>query len=63
MSFREDISSLIQCSNSDETNSINKDTLPNKVTINLNVFGAFMKHIIMGNLNSTAVVTKDISWG
>jgi hypothetical protein len=34
--------------------------LSDKVTINLNVFGAIMKDIIMSNLNSTAIVaTKD----
>jgi hypothetical protein len=42
-----------------ETSS-SSNMLSDKVTINLNVFGAIMKDIIMSNLNSTAIVaTKD----
>jgi hypothetical protein len=35
--------------------------MTDKVTVNLNMFGLFMKNIIMGNLNSTSVVTVDRS--
>jgi hypothetical protein len=31
--------------------------MTDKVTINLNMFGPFMKNVIMDNLNSTHVVT------
>ncbi|KAM7482209.1 hypothetical protein LguiB_006792 [Lonicera macranthoides] len=31
--------------------------LANKVTINLNVFGSFMKNVIVADLDGTAVVT------
>jgi hypothetical protein len=35
--------------------------MTNKVTINLNMFGLFMKNISMGNLNSTPIVIIDKS--
>jgi hypothetical protein len=38
-----------------------KKMMTDKVTINLNIFGSFMKNIIMGNLNITSVVTVDKS--
>ncbi|GMP60263.1 hypothetical protein CsSME_00023198 [Camellia sinensis var. sinensis] len=36
--------------------------LSDKVTINLNVFRSFMEDSIVGNLNSTAVVTIEGGW-
>lgn len=37
------------------------DMLTNKMTVSLNVFGALMKHRILGYLNSTAILTKERS--
>ena len=37
--------------------------MTNKVTIDLNVLGALMKNIIMGNVNSTMIVTVNRSTG
>ena len=35
--------------------------MTNKVTINLNVLGTFMKNIIMGDVNSTTIVVMNRS--
>ena len=35
--------------------------MTNKVTIDLNVLGALMKNIIMGNVNSITIVTVNMS--
>jgi hypothetical protein len=32
-----------------------------KVIVNLNTFGPFMKNIVMGNLNGTSIVTVYMS--
>ena len=37
--------------------------MTNEVTIDLNVLDAFMKNIIMGNVNSTTIVTVNMSIG
>ena len=37
--------------------------MTNEVTINLNVLGALMKNIIIGNVNSTTIVTVNRSTG
>ena len=34
-----------------------KQMMTNKMTVDLDVFGSFMKDIIVSNLNSTVVVT------
>ena len=40
-------------------NSSTGDMLANKMTINLNMFGAIMKNIIVSNLNGTLIVTVE----
>ena len=37
--------------------------ITNEVTIDLNVLGALMKNIIMGNMNSTTIVVVNRSTG
>ena len=37
--------------------------MTNEVTIDLNVLGVLMKNIIMGNVNSTMIVTVNKSTG
>ena len=43
-------------------NGAASDMLTNKMTIDFYMFGAFMKDIIMSDLNSTSIVTVKISW-
>ena len=37
--------------------------MTNKVTVDLNMLGALMKNIIMGNVNSTTIITVNRSTG
>ncbi|GMQ05312.1 hypothetical protein CsSME_00050391 [Camellia sinensis var. sinensis] len=57
MSLSEDISGLIDGSDREKTNSTTGNMLANEMTINLNMFGAIMKNIIVSNLNGTLIVT------
>ncbi|GMP43469.1 hypothetical protein CsSME_00012818 [Camellia sinensis var. sinensis] len=59
MSFGEDISRLINRRDRMEMDSTMSNVLPNKMTVNLNVLGAIMKNIIVSNLKSTVIVTKE----
>ncbi|CAL5438147.1 unnamed protein product [Camellia sinensis] len=61
MSFGEDISRLINRRNRIEMDSTTSDVLTNKMAFNLNVLGAIMKNIIVSNLKSTVIVTKEVS--
>ncbi|GMP66793.1 hypothetical protein CsSME_00027002 [Camellia sinensis var. sinensis] len=61
MSFSEDISGLIDRSNREKMDSTTGNMLANEMTINLNMFGAIMKDIIVSNLKSTVIVTKKFS--
>ena len=61
MSFGEQVGRLVRSPNGDEMKSISKNVLANKVTINLNIFSALMKDIIMNNLNSTLDITIKIN--
>lgn len=42
-------------------NSVADDMLANKVAIDLDMFGLFMKNIIMSNLNGTLIITVENS--
>ncbi|CAL5436186.1 unnamed protein product [Camellia sinensis] len=61
MSFGEDISRLINRRNRMEMDCTTSDVLTNKMAVNLNVLGAIMKNIIVSNLKSTVIVTKEVS--
>ncbi|GMP60350.1 hypothetical protein CsSME_00023252 [Camellia sinensis var. sinensis] len=61
MSFGEDISRLINRRDRMEMDSTTSDVLTNKMAVNLNVLGAIMKNIIVSNLKSTVIVTKEVS--
>ena len=64
MSFGEDTNGLIGKRDGVKFNSTLMNMLSNEMTINLNVFGTFMKDIIVGNLDSTKnIITKRTSCG
>ena len=45
--------------NRDQLEGTLEKVIPDKVTINLDVFGSLMEDIIASNLNSTPIVTID----
>ena len=57
MSFGEEVGGLISRGNKEKTNMATGNMLSYEVAINLNILGAIMEDIIMGNLNSTLIVT------
>ena len=57
MRFGEDICSLIPKENMLKMNHTTNNFTMNKVTVGLNMFGALMVDIIVGNLNSTTIIT------
>ena len=59
MSFSEDVSRLIDRGNGDKANKIAGDMLSNKMTVNFDMFGPFMKDIVVRNLNSTPVIATN----
>ena len=61
MSFGEQVSNLVKSPNGHELKKTSKNVLANKVSINLNMFSALMKDIIMSNLNSTSVIIIKIN--
>ena len=61
MSLCEDISGLIGGGNRSKSNGAMGKVMTHKMTINLNMFCAFMEDIIVSNLDSTLIVTIDDS--
>ena len=61
MGFSEDVGNLISRGNKDETNVTLSEMMSHKVTIELNMFCAFVEDIITSNLNSTLIVTVNSS--
>ena len=61
MSFGEDVGSLIRRSNWIKMNGAMKNMMTYEVTVNLDMLGAFMKYIIVSNLDSTLIVTTNSS--
>ena len=59
MGLSEYISSLISGSDWLKMNCPMKNMMTHKVTINFNVFGAFMKNVVVSNLNGTSIVTTN----
>ena len=59
MNFSEDVSWLIGRQDGNESNRVTSDMLTNKMTINLDMLCPFMKNVIVGNLNSTSIITAD----
>ena len=64
MCLGEYISSLVSRRDRMKVNSATNHMLMNKVAVDLDMFGAIIKNIIVSNQNSTAIVTtKNISTG
>ena len=61
MGIGEQVNRLVKSLDGDELKSTMKNVLANKVAINLNMFNALMKDIIMNNLSSTLVIILKIS--
>jgi len=59
MSLGENISRLISRRNRKKMNNAVCNMLSNEMTINLNMFDAIMKDIIVNNLNGTLIVTME----
>ena len=51
------ICKLISSFHKQSTNNVNKKFLPDKMTINFNVFGPIMLHCVMGDANGSLIIT------
>ncbi|KAM7473180.1 hypothetical protein LguiB_020423 [Lonicera macranthoides] len=58
MRLGKQISKLILKRDEKQVNSAMSVVMSNKVAVNLNMLGVFMKDIIVGYLNGTSTVTK-----
>ena len=58
MSFSEDINSLISNGDRDEINSTTSDMMY-KMTIDFIMLCAFMKYVIVSNMDSTLIIATD----
>ena len=59
--FGEDVGKLWGSRNMENTDSSSSNTLPNKVKVNLNMFGAFMLDKVWRHVDSADVITIDQS--
>ena len=57
MSLGKEISRLINRANGNQMQNSLLQVMTYKVAVDLDMFGSFMKNVIMGNLNSAMVIT------